>query len=169
MPTRLVSARPRGKLLVALLLCAWSLALAAPAFAASQTVSVDNFRFAPDPIRITVGDTIRWRNDDPVPHTATARDGSFDTGLFIGGRTTDPITFSTAGSFEYLCETHPEMSGLVIVAAAAAVPPTDTISTRPDRSSIDPLGIAVTFAATVLGGWVAWRATRRRPTGQRQP
>ena len=161
------SARTRATALLGVLVgamtLALALALAGPVLAASKTVSVDNFRFAPDPIRISVGDSIRWRNDDPVPHTASARDGSFDTGLFIGGRTTDPITFAKAGRYEYLCETHPEMWGLVIVApASGGVPPTDTVSSRPDRSSIDPLGLAVALAAAVMGGWVAWRVTRRR-------
>jgi hypothetical protein len=133
--------------------------------AAARTVGIENFRYVPDPIRITVGDSIRWRNDDPVPHTATARDGSFDTGLFIGGRTTDPITFSRAGNFEYFCETHPEMSALVIVSAASGpVPPTDTEAPGVDRSSIDPLGVAVALAAAVTAAWVAWRATGRRST-----
>jgi plastocyanin len=173
MSMKLVSARRRRTFLVALtvgaLPLALALALAGPVFAATRTVSIDNFRYAPDPIRISVGDSIRWRNDDPVPHTATARDGGFDTGLFIGGRTTDAITFSTAGSFEYFCETHPEMSGRVIVSAASSsVPPTDTISTGRDGPPTDSLGIAVAVSAGVLGGWVVLRAIGRRSTEDRR-
>jgi plastocyanin len=172
MSMKLVSARRRGTFLLPLtaaLHLALALALTGPVLAASHTVSVDNFRYAPDPIRITVGDAIRWRNDDPVPHTATARDGSFDTGLFIGGRTTDAITFSTAGSFEYFCETHPEMTGRVIVSvASSSVPPTDTVSTGPDGRAMDPLGIAAALSAGVLGGWVVLHAIGRRPAEDRQ-
>lgn len=165
MPMRPVSARRRGTVLAILTFGATvglALAFAGPVLAATRTVAVENFRFAPDPIRITVGDAIRWRNDDPVPHTATARDGSFDTGLFIGGRTTDPITFSTPGRFEYLCETHPEMWGVVIV-AAAHVPPTDTVPTRTDGRTDAPLVVAIALASALIGGSVAWR-TRRRST-----
>jgi len=145
------------------LLIAVALAVAGPVLAASRTVSIENFRYLPDPIRITIGDAIRWRNDDPVPHTATARNGSFDTALFLGGRTSDPIRFSTAGTFRYFCETHPEMTGTVIVAAATGtVPPTDTQAPGPERASVGALAILVALASIATGAWMLRvRSTRR--------
>src|SRR5690349_15109293 len=51
------------------------LALAiAPIHANAETVEiiVKDIAFAPTDVQAKVGDTIRWRNRDPVPHTATA-------------------------------------------------------------------------------------------------
>ena len=80
-------------------------------------VSVENFKYVPDPITISVGDSITWTNEDPVGHTATATDESFNTGLFFPDKIAT-ITFDAAGTFPYFCATHPEMVGTVVVEPA---------------------------------------------------
>ena len=63
----------------------------------------------PDPVEVTVGDTITWTNEDGVPHTATQKpSGSgFQSGTIASGSTFS-FTFDTAGTFEYFCEFHPK-------------------------------------------------------------
>lgn len=94
-----------------------------PAAPSTVTVSIANRAFAPATVRIAVGGTVAWTNDDDRAHTVTARDGSFDSGLLnVGGRF--QRTFPTAGTFTYQCNVHPEMQGTVeVVAQDGTAPP----------------------------------------------
>ncbi|HEX5979753.1 MAG TPA: plastocyanin/azurin family copper-binding protein, partial [Thermoleophilaceae bacterium] len=56
-------------------------------------------------------------NDGPTPHSATADDGSFDTGIFDAGQSRSQ-TFEEAGTFAYFCTPHPNMRGTIEVRAA---------------------------------------------------
>jgi amicyanin len=67
-------------------------------------------------LRIKVGTTVEWTNNDPFPHTVTATDKSFDSGLIQPGKTYRH-TFTKAGTFNYFCVPHPFMKGLVVVEA----------------------------------------------------
>ena len=81
------------------------------------SVVIKSFKYVPDPATVSVGNSITWTNEDPVGHTVTARDDSFKTGMFFPDDTAT-LTFTTSGTFEYFCSTHPEMSGTVIVEPA---------------------------------------------------
>jgi plastocyanin len=93
------------------------LAACAPDDPATVSVTVKSFKYAPDPITISVGDSITWTNEDPVGHTATATDDSFDTSIFFPDESAT-ITFDVVGTFPYFCGTHPEMVGTVVVEPA---------------------------------------------------
>ena len=86
--------------------------------AADKTVGVgDNF-YKPAKITIDVGDTVTWRNDGLADHTATAEDGSFDTGTFGSGERRSE-TFDSAGTIPYYCLIHgTAQSGTIRVRAA---------------------------------------------------
>ena len=77
----------------------------------------------PATVTIQVGDSVTWTNEDSVAHTATAGDGSFDTGSIANGAS-DTVTFDSAGTFAYICSIHPQMTGSVVVEAAATPAPT---------------------------------------------
>ncbi|MDO8612274.1 MAG: cupredoxin family copper-binding protein [Dehalococcoidia bacterium] len=77
-------------------------------------VRIADFRFEPTVLTVTPGTVVKWTNEDSAPHTATARDGSFDTGRLNEGESSE-ITFDTAGTFEYICEFHPSMEGRITV------------------------------------------------------
>ena len=64
----------------------------------------DNF-YAPESVTINAGDTVTWNNDGAAQHSATADDGSFDTGVFNGGQSRSE-TFTTAGTISYFCTVH---------------------------------------------------------------
>jgi plastocyanin len=86
--------------------------LAFPALAADHAVAIENFKFVPANITVAVGDTITFTNNDSAPHTATAKDGSFDTGRLSKGQSAT-VTIGAAGTFNYICEIHPMMKGVV--------------------------------------------------------
>ena len=72
----------------------------------TEAVAMRNSAFAPGNLKVPVGATVTWTNDDDVPHTATARDGSWDTGLLNKGESKS-ITFDKPGDYEYYCKVHP--------------------------------------------------------------
>ena len=86
-----------------------------PAFTASarnpvnHTVDITGFTFSPMTLRVRAGDRVTWINKDIVPHTATAKDRSWDTGkLAPNGRKT--ITVKEGLSESYFCRFHPSMT-----------------------------------------------------------
>jgi amicyanin len=85
--------------------------------AASGSVTIADFNFAPATITVDVGDTVTWNNNGPTPHSATAKDGSFDTGILRKGQS-GSHTFDQAGTYSYICTPHPFMKGTVVVQAA---------------------------------------------------
>jgi plastocyanin len=80
----------------------------------SEKVEIVEFTFQPDPVVVQVGGKVIWQNQDAAPHTATADDGSFDTGTIEKGKIGSE-TFKEAGTFTYFCEIHPTMHGTVEV------------------------------------------------------
>ena len=87
--------------------------------AATKSVSVgDNF-YSPRSITIGVGDTVTWKNNGAAAHSATADDGSFDTGIFNGGQSRSE-TFTSAGTVPYFCTVHgTAQSGTIEVRSAS--------------------------------------------------
>jgi len=90
-------------------LCAPGLLRAAPR---RWDVAIRGFAFDPPDLEIAVGDVVVWRNEDVVPHTATAVDGSWDTGQLSNGEEAE-IVFEASGSSEYQCLFHPSMEGRI--------------------------------------------------------
>jgi len=84
------------------------------AAAKSEKVQIVEFAYEPEPVVVQVGGKVTWQNEDPAPHTATADDGSFDTGTIEKGKL-GSATFKEAGTFTYFCEIHPTMHGSVEV------------------------------------------------------
>jgi plastocyanin len=82
----------------------------------SEKVQIVEFTYEPDPVVVRVGGKVIWQNEDTVPHTATADDGSFDTGRIEHGKLKSE-TFKQPGTYTYFCEVHPTMHGTVEVVA----------------------------------------------------
>lgn len=85
----------------------------------SATVTISDFKFTPSTVTVNEGDTVTFSNDGPTVHTATADDGSFDTGSLRKGDS-GSATFTSAGTVTFFCQPHPFMKGKVIVQAASA-------------------------------------------------
>ncbi len=82
--------------------------------AKSEKVQIVEFTYEPDPVVVQAGGKVTWQNEDTAPHTATADDGSFDTGTIEKGKL-GSATFKEPGTFTYFCEIHPTMHGSVEV------------------------------------------------------
>ena len=86
--------------------------------------SLTDTAFQPNPVQVSVGDTVTWTNDDTQPHTVTSGqngqpDGKFDSSpnfnpLLAPGQTFEH-TFTEAGQYPYYCALHPNMVGTVSV------------------------------------------------------
>ena len=63
---------------------------------------------------VPAGRRVVWRNLGRQPHTITAKDGSFDSGVLAPGDTWSR-TFATPGIYPYHCQLHPSLTGLIIV------------------------------------------------------
>ena len=88
------------------------LAFTAPAFAADHAVDIRGMKFSVPALEVAVGDTVTFTNRDGAPHTATAKDGAFDTGRLAKGQSAT-ITVSKAGTFDYFCAVHPSMKASI--------------------------------------------------------
>ena len=146
--------------------------------AASSGVTIKNFKFAPASITVHVGDTISWTNQDSAAHTATASNGSFDTGTINKGGS-GSATFSKAGTIAYICSIHPFMKGTVVVTGAGSgggnsgsgAGSGGSDSTTPDTSATSGglpqtgLNLAavvlLAFALSGSGSLLRWRLDRR--------
>jgi plastocyanin len=86
--------------------------------ARSEKVEIVDFAYDPDPVTIEEGGKVIWKNEDSVAHTATAEDGSFDTGTIEEGKLKSE-TFKQPGVYKYFCSIHPQMHGTVEVVPAS--------------------------------------------------
>lgn len=154
---------------------------AGTARAATHQVAISGFAFAPATVNAAVGDTVTWTNQDSAPHTVSATaGGGFDSGNMATGATFSH-TFSSAGTFAYRCNIHPEMTGSVVVAAASgssgggagggstgggtttpAAPATGTgiIADGGGGGGITAAGMAAGLALALAGGAAAFTARR---------
>ncbi len=85
---------------------------------ASTSVTMGDYFFSAATVTVNVGDTVTWHNTGQAPHTATADDGSFDTGTINTGGS-GSHTFNSPGTFSYICTIHPNMKGTVRVLSAS--------------------------------------------------
>ena len=106
--------------------------------ASSASVTISDFKFTPSTVTVNVGDTITWTNDGPTVHSATAKDGSFDTGLLDKGKS-GSATFDKAGTIAYICTPHPFMKGTVVVQAASADAPDTSGGSEPTARDHDSI------------------------------
>ena len=157
------------------------------AHAASDTsVTIADFQFTPATITIHVGDTVTWINHGPSAHTATANDGSFNTGVLQKGQSASH-TFTTAGTVTYICSIHPFMHGTVVVLAnttsttpattptsttPASTTPTSTTPASTTPTSTTPASTtptSTTPASTTPATTASPSTTAAQPTGQTLP
>ena len=86
--------------------------------------SLTDTAFQPNPIQVSVGDTVTWTNDDTQPHTVTSGENGTPDGKFDSSPNFNPLlvpaqtfshTFTEAGQYPYYCALHPNMVGTVSV------------------------------------------------------
>jgi plastocyanin len=84
----------------------------------SSTLTTD--AYDPNPIQVSVGDTVIWTNDDSTIHTVTSGengqpDGLFDSSIMAPQQTFEHTFTEGAGEYPYFCVLHPNMVGTVSV------------------------------------------------------
>ena len=80
----------------------------------SHGVAIRSFTYQPETLTVAAGDTVVWTNGDVVPHTATARDGGWDS-RSLATRQAWRFVADTVGRYAYHCVFHPNMQGVVEV------------------------------------------------------
>ena len=78
--------------------------------------------YQPNPVQVSVGDTVTWTNDDTQPHTVTSGqngqpDGKFDSDIMDPQQTFEHTFTEGPGEYPYYCIMHPNMVGTVSVSA----------------------------------------------------
>lgn len=92
---------------------------AAQGGARTHRVTIEKFAFVPGILTVRAGDTIEWLNTDLVPHTATAKDRSWDSGS-LSKNAVGAVKLASPGTIEYLCRFHPHMTGMIVVEPVGA-------------------------------------------------
>lgn len=128
--------------------------------------------FNPATLSVPAGATIVFANVGGKPHTLTADDGSFDTGVVTpgpeGGRfagTNATVTVSQPGTIPFHCEVHPAaMKGTLTVTGEARAGPAPP-SNAPKTASIDIKDFSFDGAQVSVapGGTVTWSNTGDAP------
>jgi plastocyanin len=83
--------------------------------ATNHAVTIQGMKFNPADLTIKAGDTVTFTNMDGAPHTASADNGSFDTGKLNTNKSA-ALTFGAKGEFAYHCNIHPGMKAAIHVA-----------------------------------------------------
>lgn len=79
------------------------------------SIIIQNSQFGNgQPVIIKAGTTVTWVNKDDTTHTSTSNSGVWNTGIIAPGASSNPVTFSTPGTYPYFCQVHP-MSGEIEV------------------------------------------------------
>ena len=77
--------------------------------------------YSPDKITVVIGvnNTVTWTNNDPIHHTVTSApgNGSISSGD-MAQNATFTYTFTTPGTYNYICIYHDWMTGTVVVLPA---------------------------------------------------
>lgn len=81
----------------------------------APAIEIQAMKFVPAELKIKVGETVTWTNDDDRDHSVVSDDGkSFMSGNIKRGKTFEQ-KFIKAGKYPYSCSYHPRMKGMVIV------------------------------------------------------
>ena len=86
---------------------------ASGAEAQEHTVVIEGMQFKPAALTVRRGDRVVWRNQDLVPHTATAAQAFDSRTIVAGGSWT--YTARKSGTLAYMCTFHPGMKATLII------------------------------------------------------
>lgn len=81
---------------------------------ATHTVIIKQMGFQTAQLDVKPGDVVEWKNEDIFAHTATADNGSFDSGLISPGQSWKTVV-KGAGTIGYHCRPHPNMTATLVV------------------------------------------------------
>jgi plastocyanin len=85
--------------------------------AADAEVQIDQYAFLPQRVTVKARPTVTWTNDDDDSHTVASSSKLFKSKALDTGDKFS-FTFTTPGTYAYICSVHPYMTGAVVVEAA---------------------------------------------------
>ena len=77
-------------------------------------VVITGFKFVPEELKVSLGDTVTWVNKDSVPHNvinSNDQNEAVSTDLLSG----EKYTFVVKDSLTYECGFHPSMKGKLLI------------------------------------------------------
>lgn len=80
-----------------------------------HVVTIRQIAFDPAQLAAAPGDTIVWVNRDLVPHTVTARDQRWDSGVLLPDSSWRLIVPAGGDSAGYGCRLHTNMHGVIVL------------------------------------------------------
>lgn len=83
---------------------------------ADHIVEIHKMKFQTRLLNVKIGDTVTWINKDIVPHTATAKDKSWDSGQLKKGESFT-LTITDQTSLDYFCFYHRQMKAKLVLTA----------------------------------------------------
>jgi plastocyanin len=83
--------------------------------ASSATVKIDNFSFGSAAITIPAGTTVKWTNNDDVPHVVTSDDNKLFKSKALDTDDRFSFTFTKPGTYNYYFAIHPKMTAKIVV------------------------------------------------------
>lgn len=109
--------------------------------------------YSPDIVKVPVGTTVVWSNNDTVAHTVTSAtgNGSLNSGNMNPGAVYN-FTFTTPGTYDYVCAYHPWMTGTVVVTPAASSPPSGPATSSSTTTSTTTTTASSSSATTSFSG-----------------
>ncbi len=128
--------------------------------------------FDPDELSVQAGTAVVLANVGGKPHSLTADDGTFDTGIVNpgaqGGRfagANASIVPRTSGTFPFHCEVHPEAMKGVLTVTGDAPPDPAAVSSAPNKAGVKIVDFTFDRSETSVapGGTVTWTNTGQAP------
>jgi len=84
-----------------------------PAQSETIRVTIEKMAFSPAEVKAKGGDTIEWVNRDIFLHSASVK-GGWD--LVLRTQASGSVVVREAGTIDYYCRYHPNMTGRIVVA-----------------------------------------------------
>lgn len=81
------------------------------------TVFIKNGAYSPNPARVKMGQSVNWKNDDGIEHSATSTGGpvTFETGNIPANSAKNaPVMMSATGTVTYRCRLHGETGSIIV-------------------------------------------------------
>jgi plastocyanin len=133
-----------------------------------EPANAQKWGYSPRELRVAVGDDVAFTNAGRIPHTATASNGAFDTGL-VRHNETSVVAMTKPGTFAYYCVPHPWMKATIVVTGAAAGGEKRASGGGPPESppSLSPWTVLLVIGAIVAAvfglAWVARKQPAEKP------
>lgn len=124
-----------------------ALTIAAPAGAATHTVSITAVGFAPNQLTVAVGDSVTWTNQDRDVHQVVSQDAGFSSPILKPNETFS-YTFTKAGKFTVV-DAQSKNAKMTVTVTSTATPPGNATISLAAAPTIVTYGGKVTLSGTL--------------------